>query len=49
VAGPATFYPAENYHQDYFRLHGHEPYCSYVVAPKVAKCMKRFAHLMSAE
>jgi peptide-methionine (S)-S-oxide reductase len=46
VAGAATFYPAENYHQDYFRLHGHEPYCSFVVAPKVAKCMKRFRHLL---
>ena len=46
VAGPATFYPAENYHQDYFRQHGHEPYCSFVVAPKVAKCIKVFGHLM---
>lgn len=46
VAGPATFYSAENYHQDYFRMHGHEPYCSFVVAPKVAKCMKRFGHLL---
>jgi peptide-methionine (S)-S-oxide reductase len=49
VAGPATFYPAEDYHQDYFRLHSHEPYCSYVVAPKVAKCIKRFGHLMRPE
>ena len=49
VAGQATFYPAESYHQDYFRLHGHEPYCSYVVAPKLAKCLKRFGHLMRDE
>jgi peptide-methionine (S)-S-oxide reductase len=49
MAGRADFCPAENYHQDYFRLHGHEPYCSYVVAPKVAKCMKRLGHLMRVE
>lgn len=49
VAGPAAFYPAENYHQDYFRLNGHAPYCSYVIAPKLAKCVERFRHLMRAD
>ena len=43
VEDAAVFYPAEGYHQDYFRLHGHEPYCAHVVAPKVAKFRKRFA------
>ena len=47
IAGAATFYPAEDYHQDYFRLHGHEPYCSAVVSPKVAKARKRFATLLA--
>ena len=36
------FYKAENYHQEYFKLHGSEPYCQLVVAPKVAKFRKRF-------
>jgi peptide-methionine (S)-S-oxide reductase len=36
------FYKAENYHQEYFKLHGTEPYCQLVVAPKVAKFRKIF-------
>jgi peptide-methionine (S)-S-oxide reductase len=36
------FYPAENYHQDYFRLHGSAPYCSFVIRPKVEKFEKVF-------
>lgn len=31
------FYKAEKYHQDYFRNNPHQGYCSFVVAPKVAK------------
>ena len=37
-----NFYKAENYHQDYFNLHGEEPYCSHVIAPKVEKFKKIF-------
>jgi peptide-methionine (S)-S-oxide reductase len=37
------FYPAENYHQQYFELNGEQPYCSLVIAPKVAKFKKHFA------
>ncbi len=37
------FFPAENYHQQYFELNGEQPYCSLVIAPKVAKFKKRFA------
>ncbi|PZA06135.1 MULTISPECIES: peptide-methionine (S)-S-oxide reductase MsrA [unclassified Meiothermus] len=36
------FYPAEDYHQEYFKKNPHQPYCSFVVAPKVAKFRKRF-------
>jgi peptide-methionine (S)-S-oxide reductase len=36
------FYKAENYHQEYFKLHGSQPYCQLVVAPKVAKFRKLF-------
>ena len=43
IAGPATFYPAETYHQDYFDRNVGQPYCMYVVAPKVAKFRKAFA------
>ena len=37
-----TFYPAEDYHQEYFRQHGEQPYCRMVVAPKVAKFKEKF-------
>jgi peptide-methionine (S)-S-oxide reductase len=36
------FYTAENYHQDYYRLHGSQPYCSFVIRPKVEKFEKVF-------
>jgi peptide-methionine (S)-S-oxide reductase len=36
------FYAAENYHQDYFRLHGSQPYCTFVIRPKVDKFEKVF-------
>jgi peptide-methionine (S)-S-oxide reductase len=38
------FYSAEAYHQNYFRQHPEQGYCSFVVAPKVAKARKVFAH-----
>ncbi|MGH7752929.1 MAG: peptide-methionine (S)-S-oxide reductase MsrA [Gemmatimonadales bacterium] len=36
------FYPAEQYHQNYFQLNPSQPYCAVVVAPKVAKARKHF-------
>ncbi|MDB5223013.1 MAG: msrA [Chitinophagaceae bacterium] len=36
------FYPAENYHQDYYNNNGAQPYCSYVIKPKVEKFKKVF-------
>lgn len=36
------FYPAENYHQNYFNLNGTEPYCSFVIQPKIEKFQKVF-------
>jgi peptide-methionine (S)-S-oxide reductase len=43
IAGPAPFFPAETYHQDYFSRNASQPYCQVVVAPKVAKFRKAFA------
>lgn len=40
------FYPAEDYHQNYFNLNSREPYCSYVVRPKVEKFEKMFKEKM---
>jgi peptide-methionine (S)-S-oxide reductase len=36
------FYVAEDYHQEYFARNPRQPYCQYVVAPKVAKFRKHF-------
>lgn len=41
------FYPAEDYHQDYLASHSNEPYCTFVVRPKVSKFEKRFADKLS--
>src|SRR5438270_1838982 len=37
-----NFYSAENYHQDYFDQNGGQPYCRFVIAPKVEKFEKVF-------
>lgn len=37
------FWPAEKYHQDYFRLNPHAGYCSVVIAPKMKKLEKEMA------
>ena len=36
------FYPAEDYHRNYFNLNGDQPYCQYVIRPKVEKFRKVF-------
>ena len=33
----ALFYSAEGYHQAYYKLNGHAPYCQYVISPKMKK------------
>ena len=37
-----AFYPAEDYHQEYFARNPYQPYCRVVVAPKVAKFRKQY-------
>lgn len=44
-----VFYKAENYHQEYFRLHGDQPYCSFVIRPKVEKFKKVFHDKLKKE
>jgi len=38
-----TFYEAEDYHQEYFDLNPDQPYCTYVIKPKMEKLRKVFA------
>jgi len=39
------FWPAEDYHQDYFKRNPNQPYCMFSVAPKVAKARKKHSIL----
>ena len=43
-----VFYPAEDYHQNYFNTHPNQSYCAFVVAPKVQKLRKVFAAKLKA-
>ncbi len=45
VTPASTFWPAEDYHQNYLRNHPQQPYCAYVVQPKLAKFQEHFAAL----
>lgn len=38
-----AFYPAEDYHRDYYQRHPTQPYCVLVISPKVAKVREKFA------
>ena len=49
VRATETFYRAEDYHRDYFRNHSSQPYCAYVVAPKVRKFREKFAAKLRKE
>jgi len=45
----ANYWPAEAYHQDYYRQHPTQGYCAYVVGPKVAKFRQQFSALLKPE
>ena len=42
VAPYTAFYKAEDYHQNYFKLNGNNPYCKYVIQPELDKFKKVF-------
>lgn len=44
-----VFYPAEEEHQAFFRRNPYQPYCQFVIAPKVAELRKRYAHRLKQE
>jgi peptide-methionine (S)-S-oxide reductase len=46
VAAAQTFYVAEDYHQEYFANNSEQPYCQFVVAPKLAKFRQKFSTRM---
>lgn len=49
IEGPATWYPAEDYHQDYWEGEGQRnPYCLAVIPPKLMKLKKGFAEKLAS-
>jgi peptide-methionine (S)-S-oxide reductase len=49
ITAYTKFYPAENYHQNYFNTHGSQPYCSFVIRPKVEKFEKVFKNKLKKQ
>ena len=47
IAPLMNFYPAEDYHQDYFRSNPAQSYCAFVIRPKVEKFKKEFKDLLA--
>lgn len=41
------FYPAEDYHKDYFSNHSEEAYCQVIIAPKLEKVQQKYAELLN--
>jgi peptide-methionine (S)-S-oxide reductase len=49
ITEATTFYPAENYHQNYYELNGSQGYCQMVIRPKLEKFRKVFGEKLKAE
>jgi len=43
VAAIGAFYPAERYHQGYYRANSNQPYCRATITPKMAKLRQKYA------
>lgn len=41
-----NYYEAEEYHQEYFANNARQPYCNFVIAPKVAKFRKQYTDML---
>ncbi len=41
-----NFFEAENYHRDYYKNHSSQPYCYFVIKPKMDKLKKFFADVL---
>lgn len=44
-----NFYPAEDYHRDYYAKNSSHPYCQYTIDPKIQKLMREYRHDLKSE
>lgn len=49
VSSASVFYPAEDYHQNYYQLNANQPYCTLVIDPKMKKLEKLFKDKLKKE
>ena len=49
ISPAGEFFPAEDYHQNYFRQNSGQPYCNAVIAPKLVKFQQAFADLLKED
>jgi peptide-methionine (S)-S-oxide reductase len=49
IVPAVRFYVAEDYHQNYYKDNPRQPYCAYVIAPKVKKFRTQYSKLLSFE
>jgi peptide-methionine (S)-S-oxide reductase len=49
ITPASEFYVAEDYHQNYFQENGSQPYCSFVIQPKLNKFAKEFTAKIKPE
>ena len=49
VTQVTTFYPAENYHKEYYEKNGYQGYCQIIIDPKVQKLLKEFRNEVKEE
>ena len=49
VTPAETFYPAEDYHQEFFKRNPHQGYCMAVVSPKLGEFRKNFTALLKSQ
>ncbi|MBI4338570.1 MAG: peptide-methionine (S)-S-oxide reductase MsrA [Chloroflexi bacterium] len=47
IAPVGVFYPAEEYHRDYYRRNPEQGYCQFVISPKLAKFRQHFAQKLT--
>jgi peptide-methionine (S)-S-oxide reductase len=46
VSPLTNYYQAEDYHQEYYQHNGEQPYCQFVIAPKVAKFRHKYLEML---